>query len=70
MTIPSIGGCHGSLTKEQRRAIARRIFAALSEHYPDRYIALAEEPENAGLAAAGAQSLTEIADSKVARKSI
>jgi hypothetical protein len=60
----------GLLTKEQRRAVARRIFALLCEHYPERYIALAEEPENAGSTAAGAQSFNEIADLNVARKSI
>jgi hypothetical protein len=35
-----------SLTNEQRRAVARRIFDALCEHYPDRYIALVERPKN------------------------
>ena len=46
-----------SLTKEERRAVARRIFEALCEQYPDRYIALVE-PE----AAAGAQNSSETAD--------
>ena len=33
-----------SLTIEQRRAVARRLFAALCAHYPNRYIALVEQP--------------------------
>ena len=33
-----------SLTIEQRRAVARRLFEALCAHYPDRYIALIEQP--------------------------
>ena len=39
-------------TKEERQAVARRIFEALCEHYPDRYIALVEQPGNIGLTAA------------------
>jgi hypothetical protein len=54
-----------ALTKEERRAIARRIFEALCEHYPDRYIALVEQPGNAGLTATAAQS--EIPDLGVAQ---
>jgi hypothetical protein len=30
------------LSIEQRRAVARRVFGALCEHYPDRYITLIE----------------------------
>jgi hypothetical protein len=33
-----------SLTIEQRRAVARRLFAALCAHYPGRYVALVEQP--------------------------
>ena len=33
-----------SFTIEQRRAVARRLFAALCAHYPNRYIALVEQP--------------------------
>jgi hypothetical protein len=33
-----------SLTTEERRAVARRLFQALCAHYPDRYIALVEQP--------------------------
>ena len=51
-----------SLTKEERRAVARRIFEALCEHYPDRYIALDEQPVNVDVTAAAAQSASEIAD--------
>jgi hypothetical protein len=43
----------GSFTKEQRRAIARRVFAALCEHYPARYVALVEGPKNAEAMAEG-----------------
>jgi hypothetical protein len=49
-----------ALTKEEQQAVARRIFEALCERYPDRYIALIEQPGNAGLTATAAQS--EIAD--------
>ena len=31
-------------TREERQVIARRIFEALCEHYPDRHIALVERP--------------------------
>jgi len=31
-------------TREERQVTARRIFEALCEHYPDRYIALVERP--------------------------
>jgi hypothetical protein len=31
-------------TREERQAIARRIFEALCKHYPDRYVALVEQP--------------------------
>jgi hypothetical protein len=31
-------------TKEERQAVARRIFEALCTHYPDRYIVL-EQPK-------------------------
>jgi hypothetical protein len=33
-----------SLTIEERRAVARRVFAALCAHYPERYLALVEQP--------------------------
>ena len=33
-----------SLTIEERRAVARRVFAALCTHYPERYVALVEQP--------------------------
>jgi len=33
-----------SLTREERHAVARRLFEALCAHYPDRYIALIEQP--------------------------
>jgi hypothetical protein len=59
-----------SLTKEERRAVARRIFEALCEHYPDRYIALDEQPVNVDVTAAAAQSASEIADLGVTRDSI
>ena len=32
------------LSQDERSAVARRIFAALCAHYPDRYIALSERP--------------------------
>ena len=31
------------LSKDERRAVAQRIFAALCAHYPDRHIALFEQ---------------------------
>ena len=33
-----------SLTIEERRAVARRVYAALCAHYPERYVALVEQP--------------------------
>jgi hypothetical protein len=33
-----------SLTKQERRAVARRVYAALCAHYPERYVALVEQP--------------------------
>jgi hypothetical protein len=33
------------LSKDARRAVAQRIFAALCAHYPDRHIALFEHPQ-------------------------
>ena len=42
-----------SLTKEERRVVARRLFEALCAHYPDRYIALVERPERAKLTIVG-----------------
>ena len=45
-----------SLTKEERRAVACRIFEALCKQYPDRYIAFVESTESAGLTADVAQS--------------
>ena len=35
-----------SRTREERQIIARRIFEALCERYPDRYIALVERPKS------------------------
>ncbi len=32
-------------TEDERRLLARRIFAALCEQYPDRYIAIIEQPK-------------------------
>jgi hypothetical protein len=61
----TLGGNMKALTKEERRAVARRIFETLCEHYPDRYIALVEQQGKVGLAAAVAQS--EIADLGVAQ---
>ena len=57
-----LGGTMKARTKEERQAVARRIFEALCEHYPDRYIALVEQPGNIGLTAAA-----EIADLGVAQ---
>jgi hypothetical protein len=34
-----------SLTIDERRAVARRVFAALCAHYPERYVALVEQPD-------------------------
>jgi hypothetical protein len=45
-----------ALTTDERRAVARRIFETLCEHYPERYIALVEQPGNAGLSATHTQS--------------
>ena len=33
------------LSRDERRAVAQRIFAALCAHYPDRHIALFERPQ-------------------------
>jgi hypothetical protein len=33
-----------SLTREERRAVAQRVFAALCAHYPERYVTLVEQP--------------------------
>jgi hypothetical protein len=33
------------LSKDERRAVAQRIFAALCVRYPDRHIALFERPQ-------------------------
>jgi hypothetical protein len=33
------------LSKDERRAVAQRIFTALCAHYPDRHIALFERPQ-------------------------
>ena len=32
-----------SLTIDERGAVARRVFAALCAHYPERYVALVEQ---------------------------
>ena len=45
-------------TREEQQVIARRIFEALCEHYPDRHIALVERP--------GSIEPTPIADSVTA----
>jgi hypothetical protein len=45
-----------ALTTDERRAVARRIFQTLCEHYPDRYIALVDQPGNACLTATPTQS--------------
>jgi hypothetical protein len=40
-----VGGlAMSSLTVEQRRAVARRLFAALCSYYPNHYVALFEQP--------------------------
>jgi hypothetical protein len=52
-----------SLTKDERRAVARRIFEALCAQYPDRYVTLVEQPGRAEPEAA-------IADSAVIRHSV
>jgi hypothetical protein len=33
------------LSKDERRTVAQRVFAALCAHYPDRHIALFERPQ-------------------------
>jgi hypothetical protein len=58
-----------ALTKEERRAVARRIFEALCDRYPDHYIALVEQPANASLTASAAQSTNEIIDLGVVQDS-
>jgi hypothetical protein len=55
------------LSKDERRVVAQRIFAALCAHYPDRYIAFVEQPGHAGPSTAAAASANEIADPGVAR---
>jgi hypothetical protein len=53
-----------SLTKEERRVVAHRLFEALCAHYPNSYIALIERPERAKLTIMGGtaiQSTTTIA---------
>lgn len=65
-TSNSMGPEMKSLTKEERRVVARRIFEALCVHYPDRYVALIEQPGSAEPTAASAkvmQNATMIADS-------
>jgi hypothetical protein len=46
VAIPKIGGppMRSRRTREERQVIARRVFEALCEHYPDRYIAFIERP--------------------------
>jgi hypothetical protein len=39
-----LGGTMKKRTKEERQAVARRIFEALCTYYPDRYIVL-EQPK-------------------------
>ena len=60
-----------SLTIDERRAVARRLFEALCAHYPDRYIALIEQPgsPNPTATAFVDYSMAEN-DSAVARKSL
>jgi hypothetical protein len=50
-----------SLTKEERRVVARRLFEALCAHYPDRYIALVERPERAKPTIVGGTAASTIA---------
>ena len=50
-----------SLTKEERRVVARRLFEALCAHYPDRYVALIERPERAKLTIVGGTAASTIA---------
>ena len=42
--VSSRGTCDDIATIEERRAVARRVFAALCAHYPERYVALVEQP--------------------------
>jgi hypothetical protein len=42
--MSSRGTCHGIAYNRERRLVARRLFEALCAHYPDRYIALIEQP--------------------------
>jgi hypothetical protein len=46
-----------SLTKEERRVVAHRLFEALCVHYPNRYIALIERPERAKLTIVGGTTI-------------
>jgi hypothetical protein len=54
-----------SLTKEERQVVARRIFEALCTHYPDRYIALFEQPGSAEASVPDTSSANAIANSPV-----
>jgi hypothetical protein len=55
------------LTKDERQAVARRIFEALCTRYPDCYVALVEQP---GMPGAARQSADEIADLRTAPDSL
>jgi hypothetical protein len=54
------------LTKDERQAVARRIFEALCARYPDCYVALVEP----GMPGAARQSADEIADLRMAPDSL
>ena len=58
-----------SLTIEERRAVARRLFEALCAHYPDRYIALVEQPGSPNPSAAFVDYSMAENDSAVAHNS-
>jgi hypothetical protein len=58
-----------SVTKEERQVVARRIFEALCAHYPDRYIALVEQPGCAEPTVPGTSSANTIANSAAAADS-
>jgi hypothetical protein len=59
-----------SLTKEERQVVARRIFEALCTHYPDRYIALFEQPGSAEASVPDTSSANTIANSPRGRASL
>jgi hypothetical protein len=59
-----------SLTMEERRAVARRVYAALCAHYPERYVALVEQPGPNPTATTFVDCSMAENDSAVARKSL